>query len=122
VIALLWWAVKMLDKGHPVIIYPEGGIRLDGRMRPLQPGAAWLALRSRVPVVVCVLRGGYAIWPRWAKLPRLTGRLELRIGEPLRIPEAAGGKVTGEMIETVTRRIADEMARLENQGASEPGA
>lgn len=108
----LWMALKALQHGRSIMIAPEGEMEWDGRIRQLKPGVAWLALRSWAPVVACVLRGGYSIWPRWARFPRLTGRLEIRIGKPLSIPEASHGKVDREMIQTVSRRIADEMRRL----------
>ncbi len=109
----LWSALKMLQQGYPILIAPEGTIRWDGRLQPFKPGAAWLALRSGAPIVVSVLRGGYAIWPRWARFPRLTGKLEIRIGEPFRFPAVTRGRVDEEMLQAVNRRIADEMRRLE---------
>jgi len=108
----LWMALNALQKGRPVAIAPEGEMEWDGRVLPLKPGAAWLALRSGAPIVVSVLRGGYAIWPRWARFPRLTGKLEIRIGRPFRVPRISNGKVGEEMLQAVNRRIADEMRRL----------
>ncbi len=82
-------------------------------MRSLNPGAAWLALRSGAPIVVCVLRGGYSIWPRWANFPRPSGRLQIRVGKPLRVPPAGPAPLGRDAIRAVNRRIADEMRRLE---------
>lgn len=109
----LWMALKILQKGYPILIAPEGAISWDGQLQPFQPGAAWLALRSEVPIVPCVLRGGYSIWPRWAKFPRLRGRLEIRIGEPFTLPKAADCKIDEAMIQVANQKIATEMAKLE---------
>jgi len=111
--ATLWSTLTLLQQGHPVAIAPEGRIRWDGRLRSLNPGAAWLALRSGAPIVVCVLQGGYSIWPRWANFPRPSGKLHIRVGEPLRVPPAGKAPVGQDAIEAVNRRIAGEMARLE---------
>ncbi len=108
-VAALRSALHEIQSGRPAIIAPEGGLQWDGRLRPLLPGAAVLAARSGTPVVVAVLRGGYSIWPRWAAFPKLTGRLELRIGQPFRFSPAAGRDI----VEEANRRIADEMMRLE---------
>ncbi len=108
----LWTALNALQKGRPIAIAPEGEMEWDGRVLPLKPGAAWLALRSGAPIIVTVLRGGYAIWPRWARFPRLTGKLEIRIGEPFRFPAVTRGRVDEEMLQAVNRRIADEIRRL----------
>ncbi len=107
----LWSALRELQSGCSIAIAAEGAIRWDGRPQPLQPGAAWLALRSGAPIVVGVLRGSYSIWPRWATFPRLTGRLQLRIGKPF----VAAGPVTRETIDAVNLRIAEEMQRLETE-------
>jgi 1-acyl-sn-glycerol-3-phosphate acyltransferase len=112
----LWTALKVLERGSAISIAPEGERSWDGRLQPFLPGTAWLALRSGAPIVVCVLTGGYAIWPRWAQIPRLTGRLEMRIGKPFSVPVAGNGKVTGAMIEHVNRRIAEEIRTMEVVG------
>ncbi len=104
---------KALQNGRPVGAAPEGEMEWDGRLLPFKPGLAWLALHSQVPLMACVLRGGYSIWPRWATFPKLTGRLQLRIGEPFTIHRAAAGQVTQETIHAVNRRLAEEMQRLE---------
>lgn len=108
----LWTALKVLQKGCPLLIAPEGYVSWDGRLQPLEPGAAWLALRTRVPLVVCVLKGGYAVWPRWAKMPRLTGRLEIRIGEPFILSDVYDRKINEATIQAVNRRIVDHISTL----------
>lgn len=112
----LWMALKILREGSPIGIAPEGAVRWDGRLQPLQPGAAWLALRSGAPIIACVLRGGYSIWPRWARFPKLTGRLEIRIGKPFGILQNSRRRVDEEMIQAVNRRIVNEMSGLEGKG------
>lgn len=114
----LWWALKVLEQGACIGMAPEGGIRWDGRLQPLKPGAAWLALRSRAPAVVCVLRGGYTIWPRWARFPRLTGRMQIRIAKPFSLAGPSDTRVDAKMIEAANRRIADELRRAEGDGAA----
>jgi len=112
----IWTALKVLQKGDPVLISPEGAICWDGRLGPLKPGTAWLALRSGAPLIVCVLKGGYSVWPRWAVRPRLTGTVEIRIGKPVDVPQVYDRRIEGELVRTVSLKIADEMARLKEAG------
>jgi 1-acyl-sn-glycerol-3-phosphate acyltransferase len=52
-------ALRALQEGRVVPIFPEGGIRpTSGReIGPGKPGAAFLALRSRAPVIPAYIRG-----------------------------------------------------------------
>ena len=93
----------------------EGAISWDGRLQPFQSGAAWLALRSEVPIVATVLRGGYSVWPRWAKFPRLTGHLEIRIGEPFMLSKARDRKIDAALIGEANQKSATEMAKLQKE-------
>lgn len=103
---------NLLRRGNVVVVAPEGEIAWDGRLQPLKPGAAWLALRTGAPLVAGVLVGGYDIWPRWARWPRLTGKLAVRIGEPFSVCEAPLDRVTESALRAANRRIAAELERL----------
>lgn len=49
-------AVRALQAGRVVIVFPEGSLRAPGPLAPLQPGAAWLAGRAEVPLVAVAVR------------------------------------------------------------------
>jgi 1-acyl-sn-glycerol-3-phosphate acyltransferase len=103
---------NLLRQGNIVGVVPEGEIAWDGRLQPLKPGVAWLALRTGAPIVCVVLRGGYDIWPRWARWPRLTGKLIIQIGEPFHICSTPCERVNKAMIATANQRIKAELERL----------
>jgi 1-acyl-sn-glycerol-3-phosphate acyltransferase len=105
-------ALQVLQRGCPILIAAEGEFRWDGRLQPLKPGAAWLALRAHVPVIVCVLTGGYDIRPRWATLPKLTGKVTVRVGKAFYLSEASGSVAKEEEIHLANRRIVAEMVGL----------
>ncbi|WP_135256145.1 lysophospholipid acyltransferase family protein [Thermus caldilimi] len=54
-------ALRHLQRGEWVAVFPEGEMRYPGPLGPLRPGAAWLSARAKVPLlpVACrvVLRG-----------------------------------------------------------------
>jgi 1-acyl-sn-glycerol-3-phosphate acyltransferase len=87
----------------------DGEWSWDGRLQPLRPGPAWLALRTGAPIILVLVRGGYDIWPRWARRPHLTGKLILRISRPLYLGEAPVERVTQEMLREANRRIMAEI-------------
>jgi 1-acyl-sn-glycerol-3-phosphate acyltransferase len=112
-------ALEVLRQGRPLMTGVEGEITWDGRLQPLREGVAWLALRANVPVVVCALRGGYDVWPRWAKRPHLTGKLILRIGRPLSLCDAPCERISQAMIRRANERIAAEMITLYQGGEAQ---
>ncbi|SMB95903.1 lysophospholipid acyltransferase family protein [Deinococcus hopiensis] len=49
-------AARAAEAGAWVVIFPEGTLQPPGRVAPLQPGAAWVARASGVPLVPVALR------------------------------------------------------------------
>lgn len=64
------YAIQLVKKGFPLIIYPEGGRNWDGETRPILKSTAKLVKLLDVPVVTVVSRGNYLAFPRWAEHKR----------------------------------------------------
>ncbi len=78
-------ALRVLESGDGVCIYPEGERSWDGRLQPFRGGTLRLILKAGVPVIPCGISGSYAAWPRWSRRPsRNRERVFLRYGEPIR--------------------------------------
>jgi 1-acyl-sn-glycerol-3-phosphate acyltransferase len=69
---------QRLEQGFWVVVFPEGTRVSPGKSRPYQPGGAWLAADSGVPVVPVAHNAGL-FWPRNAFLKR-PGTVTVRIG------------------------------------------
>lgn len=108
-------AVAALERGEPVALFPEGGIREDGTLGPFRHGAARLALRTGAPVVPSAIIGSHRAqpWPR--PLPR-PSRITIRSGEILRFPAASEGRLRPEDVAAATDRIREAMRRLIERG------
>jgi 1-acyl-sn-glycerol-3-phosphate acyltransferase len=78
-------ALRTVRSGHPLVIFPEGGISRDGLLQPGQPGVAALMSRARVPVIPVAILGTYEVLPFHANFPR-AGRVTVRFGEPIAAP------------------------------------
>jgi 1-acyl-sn-glycerol-3-phosphate acyltransferase len=105
-------AYKLLQQGKIIIIPDEGEVPWDGRLQPLKGGAAWLALRTRSPVIVAVMEGGYDIWPRWARRPALTGKLRFKVGKPFYLSDAPCQRVSGQQLRNANGALLAEIAAL----------
>jgi 1-acyl-sn-glycerol-3-phosphate acyltransferase len=78
-------AVRLLQAGEAVMIFPEGGRSLDGRIGRFKPGAFRLAVNVGVPVLPVTIAGGHEAWPPGRVLPR-PGRITVTY-HPLLHPE-----------------------------------
>jgi 1-acyl-sn-glycerol-3-phosphate acyltransferase len=103
-------ALRALDEGRIVGIFPEGPFSREGRLVPGQPGVAALALRAGVPVVPAGIAGTFeALRGRRFYLPR-RHRLSVRFGAPLH-PGRRRAPSRAERVD-VTGRIMREIAGL----------
>ncbi len=75
-------AVKSLQAGTPLVIFPEGGRTTDGEIKPFLPGAFFLAIKAQVDVVPVALVGTFELLPM--NTYHIKSRpLKMRIGEPI---------------------------------------
>jgi len=79
-------AAKVLRSGMPLFLFPEGRRTLDGKLQPLLPGAAYLAIRAQVPLLPMALSGVYDLLPIHTH-HLYPGELTVSIGPPI---ETAG--------------------------------
>ena len=75
-------AVKSLQAGLPLVIFPEGGRTPDGEIKPFMPGAFYLAIKAQVDIVPIVLVGTYELLPMNTYHVKCRP-LEMRVGEPI---------------------------------------
>lgn len=76
---------NLLASGEPVILFPEGGISLDGRPQRFHSGIISISGTANVPIVPVALRGAFEAFPRWRSVPR-PGRVTVVFGAPLAPP------------------------------------
>lgn len=75
-------AMKGLQAGLPLVIFPEGGRTNDGEIKPFLAGAFFLAIKAQVDVVPIALVGTYELLPMNTYHIR-SRPLEMRVGEPI---------------------------------------
>jgi 1-acyl-sn-glycerol-3-phosphate acyltransferase len=104
-------ALRVLEEGGVVGIFPEGPFSRHGTLVRGQPGVALVALRAGVPVVPAAISGTFrALAARRFFLPRRVP-LGVRFGKPLRFATPRR-RVTQGVRADVTGRIMDEIATL----------
>ena len=105
-------SVAMLESGDVLVVYPEGTRQNGPKIQPLQPGAAYLAIRAGVPIVPVGIAGAEEIM-RAHKIPfPRFGRVTIVVGPPI-VPEArTSGVVARDKVDDVTARLADALQVL----------
>lgn len=105
-------ALRVLERGGAVGIFPEGG-RGRGDLERAEKGVAWLALQGRAPVVPVACLGTRATGALASSWPRLRSRLVVDFGEPISVRREDGipGRVRlGRAAEEVRRTLAEHVA------------
>lgn len=96
-------ALRLLAQGKVLCLFPEGTRSLDGRLGPLRSGAAYLALKTGVPILPMALIGTHHAMPKGANWPRRSS-IRIRLGVPLRVPRI-DGRVTHPLLGEWTERF-----------------
>jgi 1-acyl-sn-glycerol-3-phosphate acyltransferase len=73
--------LRILEADNVVVVFPEGTRSPDGAMQAAKDGVAMLALKSGAPILPVGVVDTDRFWPK-GKIPRIGGRVELRVGEP----------------------------------------
>ena len=76
-------ALKILQQGGVLGIFPEGGIDRQKNNLPIRAGAAYLATKVGVPIVPIRIKGTDKALPRGAKFIRSLNKIEVEIKKPI---------------------------------------
>jgi 1-acyl-sn-glycerol-3-phosphate acyltransferase len=103
-------ASKLIEEGWSLVIFPEGGRSPHGWAQEFKGGAAYMAIRTGVPVVPVHIEGTRRVLKKGAT--RLTpSRTNLTFGAPLRPLEGEDSRQMAVRIEQAVAELADEQAR-----------
>ena len=78
--------MKLYQEGNDVLIFPEGGRTLDGKLQPLEAGVALVAAHERAPILPVFIHGSFRAMPPGSAFVKPT-KLRVTFGKPLRFSE-----------------------------------
>ena len=73
--------LRILEADNVIVVFPEGTRSADGAMQAAKDGVAMLAIKSGAPILPVGVIDTDRFWPK-GRIPRIGGRVELRVGEP----------------------------------------
>jgi 1-acyl-sn-glycerol-3-phosphate acyltransferase len=110
--------IDLIKRGKVVVIFPEGGRTLDGRLREAKPGLGMIVAQTGCPVVPAYLKGTFEVLP--------TGRrrfqfhpVTVRFGDPLTFAPPHEEEETKRFYQQVSRTVMERIAAL--GGVDAPG-
>jgi 1-acyl-sn-glycerol-3-phosphate acyltransferase len=105
-------ALRVLEGGEALGIFPEGQRSDQAAMGDLRAGVARLAIETGAPIVPVTIGGATRAWPKWKLLPR-SARIVVRYHDPIRLSEEerAANRDNREYQRQVTERVATSINR-----------
>ncbi len=105
-------ALKVLNSGDALGIFPEGQRSEQGPMGELRTGVARLAIETGAAIVPVTIGGAYRAWPKWKLLPK-PAKIIVRYHEPIQLHEAdrAARRDDKEFHQQVMQQIAERINR-----------
>jgi 1-acyl-sn-glycerol-3-phosphate acyltransferase len=110
---------RWLERGIPLMMFPEGHRSPDGEIHKFHPGAFKLAADCKCPVLPIVVDGTWPIYRGW-RVKAFPGRVTIRVLDPLTL-ESAGGSVT-KLRDTAFERMQEDLARIRGRTVQLPKA
>jgi cytidylate kinase len=107
-------AMRVLEDGGALLIFPEGTRGDEGIIRSAKTGAGMLAVLSGAAVVPVYIQGSGRAWPRGRKLPR-PAKVTVTFGKALRF-EAERGADRKRQYEIASREMMEAITRLKDGG------
>jgi long-chain acyl-CoA synthetase len=96
---------ELISRGYCPLVFPEGELTPDGRMRPFRPGIGMMAVQLRVPIVPIYIEGLFKVYSKHDSWPK-RGPARLSIGQPLDFP-------TGTPYESAAQKVQQAVEKLQ---------
>ena len=103
-------AVRLVEEGWNLILFPEGGRSPDGWLQEMKPGASFIAARTKRPLVPMWITGTEHLLPKGAKGLR-RGKVDVLIGDPIFPKEKEDARELQVRFEDALLRLATESTR-----------
>jgi 1-acyl-sn-glycerol-3-phosphate acyltransferase len=112
--AALRLALRLLESGRAVLLFPEGTRGMEGRLGTARAGTGMLAALSGAPVVPVYLEGSGRAFPKGATVPR-PSRITVTFGAPIRFARDRGKaryqEISDEIMAAIGRLKTEAEAR-----------
>jgi 1-acyl-sn-glycerol-3-phosphate acyltransferase len=103
--------IAVLERGDPLVLFPEG-TRHHGRIiEPLFDGAAFIAYKTGVPIIPVGIAGSEEIWPPGTKLPR-PRKCVVVVGDAIYPKDLNGARASREIMGEFTVELQSSLQQV----------
>lgn len=107
--------IEIIERGEPLVLFPEGTRQTGPLVCELFEGAAYIARKTGVPIVPVGIGGSERVMPKGAKMIR-PGKVHIVIGSAIHPPPAPeSGRASRREIHELTERLHKELQVLFDQ-------
>jgi len=104
-------AVRLINEGKVVVIFPEGSRSLDGLLQFPKPGIGVIVAQTGCPVVPAYLKGTYDVLPSGTMWPRFSP-VTVLYGDPITFRRSGENGEAKRFYQEVSRTVMDRIASL----------
>lgn len=103
--------VAVLERGEPLVLFPEGTRQSGPVVMPLFDGAAYVAVKAGVPIIPVGIGGSEGVMPKGSRMihPR---KCVMIVGAPISAQMDSEGRVPRSAVRDLTTRLADDLQVL----------
>jgi 1-acyl-sn-glycerol-3-phosphate acyltransferase len=99
----------VLERGEPLVLFPEGTRQSGPVVTEMFDGPAWLASRAQVPILPIGLGGTEKAMGKGTKFPR-PAKMAVVIGKPIQPPEpSAKGRVPRRAVRELSEELREQL-------------
>jgi 1-acyl-sn-glycerol-3-phosphate acyltransferase len=100
------YALKVLQNGRPLGIYPEGGRSETNSLQEGKVGPAYLAIKGDSPIVPVAIVGTHRLFERFPRRTPVT----VQVGQPLcQLPDETPQQLTERLMRAIAAMLPSEM-------------
>ena len=103
--------IAILNSGEPLVMFPEGTRHYGPEVQPLFDGAAYVALKTGVPIIPAAIAGTEDVMRSGSKAIRFK-KCRMVIGKPIAAVVPGGGRASREQIAELTLLLQHELQLL----------
>ena len=105
-------AMQILEKGEPLLVFPEGTRSEDGQLQNPKRGIGLMARKAQVPILPARISGGFEAFGKGRRIPKLGSQIKVSFGEILIFSDSVNINSSKDEDERIAKKIMQEIISI----------
>ena len=105
-------AMQILEKGEPLLVFPEGTRSEDGQLQNPKRGIGLMARKAQVPILPARISGGFEAFGKGRRIPKLGSQIKVSFGEILIFSDSVNINSSKDEDERIAKKIMQEISSI----------